>query len=145
MTKRLTLTICALATAVGAAAPALAHHSFAMFDRQKRVVLVGTVVKYDWANPHSHLTVQVAPDPANPQLAGTWDLEATAPNIMIRQGWTRTSFQPGDKITAVGYALKDGTKGAQLSYAMGADGKRLYMDVARPADPAPAAPPAGKP
>src|SRR5579859_1673394 len=34
---------------------ALAHHSFGMFDLQKNVTYTGTVVEYNWENPHSHI------------------------------------------------------------------------------------------
>ncbi|MGZ3276158.1 MAG: DUF6152 family protein, partial [Caulobacteraceae bacterium] len=33
-----------------AAAPAFAHHSFAMFDNQKNVTLEGTVKEFQWTN-----------------------------------------------------------------------------------------------
>jgi hypothetical protein len=33
--------------------PVSAHHSGAMFDRTKVVKLEGTIVKYDYTNPHS--------------------------------------------------------------------------------------------
>ena len=36
-----------------AAAPAFAHHSFAMFDNQKNVTLDGTVKEFQWTNPHA--------------------------------------------------------------------------------------------
>ena len=42
------------ALALGAfAGPALAHHSFSMFDQQKVVTLAGTVKELEWVNPHS--------------------------------------------------------------------------------------------
>ena len=31
---------------------ALAHHSYSMFDRTRRVILQGTVKALEWANPH---------------------------------------------------------------------------------------------
>ena len=37
------------------AGPALAHHSFSMFDRSKTVTLNGTVESLDWVNPHAWL------------------------------------------------------------------------------------------
>jgi hypothetical protein len=41
-----------LVAAALTAAPALAHHSYAMFDMQKNVTLEGTVTDYQWTNPH---------------------------------------------------------------------------------------------
>lgn len=134
-------------TAMGAATHAVAHHSFSMFDSEKRVKVVGTVVKFDWANPHSHILVEVPKEAADPSTVGTWDVEAAPPNILTRQGWTKRSFQPGDKITAVGSPMRDGTKAMALSYALDPAGKQLWTDVnrrepletpaAKPAAPAP--------
>ncbi|MEI9892056.1 MAG: DUF6152 family protein [Caulobacteraceae bacterium] len=42
-----------------AAAPAFAHHSFAMFDNQKNVTLDGTVKEFQWTNPHSWIQLVV--------------------------------------------------------------------------------------
>src|SRR3954463_2891803 len=41
------------------ALPALAHHSFSMFDAEKTVTLNGTVKELEWTNPHSWLRVMV--------------------------------------------------------------------------------------
>ena len=39
--------------------PALAHHSFSMFDSDKTATVNGTVKELEWTNPHAwlHLTV----------------------------------------------------------------------------------------
>src|SRR5271170_3098470 len=36
-------------------APALPHHSYAMFDRTKLAVQSGTVRTFEWTNPHVYL------------------------------------------------------------------------------------------
>ena len=41
------------------AAPAFAHHSFAMFDAQKTITLEGTVKELEWTNPHAWLRMMV--------------------------------------------------------------------------------------
>ena len=44
---------------LAAAAPAMAHHSFAMFANDKTITVDGTVKEFEWVNPHSwiHMTV----------------------------------------------------------------------------------------
>ena len=51
-----TLALAALTTAAFAV-PALAHHSFAMFDADKTVTVKGVVKEFEWVNPHSWLRV----------------------------------------------------------------------------------------
>ena len=46
------LGLAAVAAAV-LAIPAIAHHSFAMFDAEKVATLEGTVKEFQWTNPHS--------------------------------------------------------------------------------------------
>jgi hypothetical protein len=122
----------ALGVLVFAAIPVYAHHSFAMFELTKDVTYTGTVVEYNWENPHTHIIVKVDPGAKDPSTVGTWDIEGGATNIMGRQGWTRATYKAGDPITVVAHPMKDGSKGASLFYAIMPDGKRLYHDIARP-------------
>ena len=106
--------------------PSLAHHSRAMFDMTKNVTYQGIVKEYRWENPHSHIIVMVPADEKDPSTVGTWDIEASSINLMVSQGWNRTTYKPGDPITVVGHPMKDGSKGALLFYAIKPDGTRLY-------------------
>jgi hypothetical protein len=101
------------AGALLAAAPAAAHHSFAMFDQKKVVTLAGTVTEFQWTNPHSFLEVDV---PGN----GHWSVELNSPNNLKRQGWTRSSIKPGDKVTVRLNPLRSGARGG------------LFLDVRLP-------------
>lgn len=121
-----------LLAAMSVSLPGLAHHSFAMFDYSHDVTIKGTVTQYQWENPHTHITVVVAPGDGDAKSVGTWDVEAASINIMARQGWNRASYHVGDKITAVGHPLKSGEKGLSLFYVIKADGSRMYQDVSRP-------------
>ena len=118
--------------AATATLPALAHHSFSMFDHSKAVTVKGTVDGFVWENPHVHFRVIVPAGTQNGAAAGTWDVEGASTNIMFRQGWNRLSIKPGDSITVVGYPLKDGTKGLSLIYAITPAGRKLWQDVNRP-------------
>ena len=91
--------------------PALAHHSFAMFDADKTVELVGTVKEFQWTNPHSWLQVMVRE--ANGQEK-EWSLEMGSPGGLARSGWRPKTVVPGDKVTVTAHPLKDGSPGGQL-------------------------------
>jgi hypothetical protein len=54
---KITTLALAAATLAASAVPALAHHSFAMFDNQKEVQLVGTVKEFQWTNPQTCIQV----------------------------------------------------------------------------------------
>ena len=121
--------------ALAIAAPAGAHHSFAMFDQQQVWTWQGTVVEYHWRQPHVHIIVQVRKGTKDARTVGTWDFETSGPNIASRQGWTKLTFKAGDKITVVGNPMKDGSKAGSVKYAKTSDGKILYHDVERKVTP----------
>ena len=109
-----------LAATLLAVAPALAHHSFSMFDTRQEVTLSGTVREFQWTNPHSWLQVEVV-------RGGTtveYSIELGSPNSMSRRGWRRTTFKPGDKITFAMNPMRDGSPGGALVYAIDANGTR---------------------
>lgn len=111
----------ALATAGGAAA----HHSAAMFDSSKTVVLKGVVKQFQWTNPHSWLIVSVqTPD----GRVVDWSVEMTSPNLLQRAGWRPSTIHPGDRIVVTGAPLRDGSLGAQFQKATLGDGRTLTYD-----------------
>lgn len=114
------------------AVSALAHHGFSQFDMEKNVTYVGTVLEYRWENPHTHIILKVEPSAPDQPILGNWDIECQSIPIMFRQGWTKESYKPGDKITIVAHPMRNGIRGATIFYAIQSDGSRLYGDVARP-------------
>jgi hypothetical protein len=121
-TSRL-LAAAALSMGVLAAWPALAHHSFAMFDTKREVTLSGTVREFQWTNPHSWLQPSVPAGAASTE----YSLELGSPNTMSRRGWRRTTFRPGDRVTVTMNPMRDGSPGGALVSAIDRDGKRLSM------------------
>ena len=81
-----------------AASPALAHHSFAMFDQSKKVTLQGTVKDFRWNNPHVFIQVLVKNDAGGEE---EWSIEMTSPEHLARVGWKPGTLKPGDKVTLV--------------------------------------------
>ena len=108
--------------AVVFAAPALAHHSFAMFDREKAATVTGIVKEYEWTNPHVWVHVMVA-DTGGKAVEWSFEMQSVAQDT--RAGWRSDSVKPGDKISVEFHPLKDGTRGGQLMSAVLANGKRL--------------------
>jgi hypothetical protein len=117
--------VAVLAATLLIAAPALAHHSTAMFDMAHPVTLTGTVVTFDWANPHSYIRLDVQSDAG---MVERWDVETHAISLLSRKGWTRQSFAAGDVITVTGGALRDGKKTIRLLRGTKADGWKFFGD-----------------
>ena len=101
--RRLFVAGAAIATAF--AAPALAHHSTAMFEWGKSTDLKNvTVEKWEWTNPHTFLYVKDA-------SGQRWAFEGMSPNHLARAGWGKRSLEPGEKIDLTYYRLRDGRHG----------------------------------
>jgi hypothetical protein len=104
---------------VALSAPAFAHHSGAMFDADKEVVLNGTVREFQWTNPHSWIQVTV---PGQAGKSTEWSIEAAAPIVLLRAGIKKTAFEPGEKIAIRIHPMKDGSPGGSLIDAKKEDG-----------------------
>jgi hypothetical protein len=117
--------ICAasLALLVTIVIPMYAHHPFmAQFDPNKTVTLKGTVTKVDWANPHTHISMDV--QDANGQTAN-WDIELGGLKKLTSLGWKKDSIKMGDQITVNGWKARDGSNLASANTITMADGKKL--------------------
>jgi hypothetical protein len=104
-----------------AASPALAHHSFAMFDQRKIMTLTGTVHEFQWTNPHAFIELDVA----NGSRVQRWSIELNSPNNLTRQGWRRASLKSGEKISVRLAPLRNGNSGGLFLDLKKADGKVL--------------------
>ncbi|HTI66416.1 MAG TPA: DUF6152 family protein [Caulobacteraceae bacterium] len=111
-----------------AAAPASAHHSAAIYDRAHPILLKGVIKDLQWMNPHGWIDVLAAPDGGKPT---PWTIEMEGPNVMLREGWSRHSLLPGDRINALVMPLKDGRPGARLVEVTKADGTVLHLFTPR--------------
>jgi Family of unknown function (DUF6152) len=110
--------------AVAAAWPALAHHSFAAYDRTKTLTFKGTVKTFQWTNPHVVMWVVVQPDGGG--AAQEWSFETTSPGVLTRIGWTRQSVKVGDRVSVEFNPLRDGSHGGGLnSVTLLATGQKL--------------------
>jgi Family of unknown function (DUF6152) len=122
-----TLVVGALSLLLAAGA-AVAHHSTAMFDMQHTVTITGTVTQFDWTNPHTFIFMEVL----NNGTSENWSVEGMSPNYLSRNGWTRHTLKPGDKIGMEVHLLKDGRKGGFCATVTLPDGKKLANLPPRP-------------
>jgi Family of unknown function (DUF6152) len=115
------LKLLSLLLAVGAALPVSAHHSFALFDHQNRVTVTGTVLKFDWTNPHVFIQLAVA----DGSQTTHYTVECASPNVLTRVGWKFNDVKQGDKVTLLINPLRNGQPGGMLEKATLADGREL--------------------
>ena len=102
--------------------PAVAHHSFAMFDNGKTMTLQGTVKEFHWTNPHSWIFLTVADAGGQPKQ---WAIELGSPGGLVRRGWVPKIIAPGMNVKVVIHPLKDGTTGGQFLGVTLPDGTQL--------------------
>ena len=113
---------------VVANATALAHHSTSAFDNSKVIKIEGTVTQFRWINPHVSAKVDGVAD-NGPD--GLWTVEMTAANVLVNQGWKRSSLKPGDTVSIYvnplrnAITLKDGSQGGLYVGVELADGTIL--------------------
>jgi hypothetical protein len=101
--------------------PALAHHSFSMFDHEKTITMNGLVKEFEWTNPHAWLHIMAVDEKTGKPVE--WSFEMGGVGQIAAQGWKPDSVKPGDKIAVQMHPLKDGSHGGQYVSASLPDGK----------------------
>ena len=116
--------LAAFAILASSSAAVTAHHSFAaQYDANKPVTLKGIVSKVECTNPHARFYVDVRDETGT---VTNWNLELASPNVLVRNGWSRTSLKVGDEIVVEGSLAKDGSKMANARVVRLADGRRVF-------------------
>lgn len=108
------------------AGPAIAHHSFGMFDLTQHTVIEGRVTDWNYNNPHSWLHIE-APD-ENGEMR-IWSFEGAAPVHATRQGVTGDTFRKGELVRVVMSPIRDGRRAGAMCFVIKEDGS-----IARPND-----------
>ena len=96
---------------------AFSHHSASGIDRNGSVTVTGTVKEFKWGNPHSWIELEVVNDEGVTEI---WNFEMNPPLYLIRDGFTRFSLKPGDKVDVTARPFVDGRPGG------------IYMSVKLP-------------
>lgn len=122
MIRRRAAPFTALCGLLALVAGAHAHHSGAPLDTDREIEVEGTVEEWHWQNPHAWLRLSTTDDEGN---TVEWNIEATSPNILLRQGWRRNTLEPGDHVVVLLNPLRDGRPGGSLLGARLDDGTEL--------------------
>ena len=106
--------------------PAEAHHSSAPFyDDTRDVEVIGTVLRFNFRNPHSFIFIEAENEEG--QMV-EWEVELGAAVTMSRRGWTRETISPGDQIRAVGNPSRaEGTFGLCCAELTQPDGSEIQL------------------
>ena len=105
---------------------AASHHSFAMFDTGKLMLVEGSVTNWAYNSPHSWLFIK---GPDEKGVMATWSFEGGAPVHVTRQGVTGTTFQKGELVRVVMSPIKDGRHAGALCFV-----EKQDSSVVRPND-----------
>jgi hypothetical protein len=109
------------------AVPAAAHHSPAMFDMNKDVVIEGTVTDVAWRNPHIYFGVEVMGSDGAPVVQ---QIEAGPPSNLATLGMTADSIRPGEHVTVHVRPNRSGADGVVLGWMLvKADGTEFPLHV----------------
>lgn len=102
---------------------AVAHHSYARYDQNRKITLVGTVTEWKWTNPHSELSLLVSDQEGKAVAPEVWQLESESPEVLRRDFQVkRDAVKPGEKVTVIVMPLRDGSKGGHLIRVTHPDG-----------------------
>jgi hypothetical protein len=109
----------ALVASLLTASAAMAHHSFAMFDRSIEKVTTGTVARWQFNAPHSWLYLNVKNADGTQTL---WSFEGSAPQSLLTRGISGSTFEPGATVTVSFCPMKDGRPAGGIGWAKLANG-----------------------
>ena len=107
------------AALISASTPSFAHHSFAMFDSDHQIELTGTVLRFQWANPHVYIGLDST---GRSGVTQEYTIECASPGILDRVGWKWNMVKVGDKVTAIIAPLRTGQSGGLLKQITLQDG-----------------------
>ncbi|HEY2383213.1 MAG TPA: DUF6152 family protein [Terriglobia bacterium] len=128
-------------------APALAHHSFAMYDQTKTVTLTGVAIQFVAQANHAELHfIPIGPD-GKPERDKDgkpirWGVEMAGAAAVAQQGITAQSFGAGTVFSVKVNPLRDGSNfgsrtGAIAKCPMGKDGKPVFPAAGKNCDSVP--------
>jgi hypothetical protein len=113
------------------AAPALAHHSYTMFDMDKVITLEGRIKEVQWTNPHIWIQLLVKDAATGKEVE--WSIEGASPNMLTRAGWTRKAVVAGDMAVVVIHPVRNSGNSSGSLATLSVNGRRIYGRATRQA------------
>ena len=109
----------AAALVIGLVSPALAHHSFAMYDTQQTKTFTGKLTRYIPGPNHAQLIFDLVDADGKPVMKNgkpvVWGVETGSAASLSRQGITVESFPVGTIITVDLHPLRNGREFGALA------------------------------
>jgi hypothetical protein len=121
MRRRTAIAMLGIVTA--ASTPAIAHHSFAIYDMQQNVEFHGVIDTVKFRNPHMALTLKVTDASGQERIVNF--VEGAPANMLARLGLRPEMIPPGTEITAIGAPRTDDPDAWFLKVIVLPDGTRF--------------------
>ena len=123
MQARRILLIIIGAAALGHGIAGQAHHGRASYSAEI-ITLQATVTEFRFINPHVQIYFDVTNEAGEIEH---WQGELTAPNRLARAGWTKSTFQPGDRLQITGAAARNDGHSVAITEILNAEGESLPL------------------
>jgi hypothetical protein len=101
--------------------PLIAHHSILPFDLNHPVEIHGSVLSFQWRNPHVRIDVSMMEN----KESVVWTIEADSPRSLESLGWSKSSLAPGQIISVFGAPARDGSPSVLCESVIPDGGSRL--------------------
>jgi hypothetical protein len=111
MRTKLLVPLFALLALLSASVPVPAHHGKGAFEMGKLTIVKGTVIRFEFINPHALIFVDAADDKGNVEH---WIAESSSNNHLGRGGYDKNSLKAGEQVIVTGHRAKNGAKSLEL-------------------------------
>jgi hydrogenase maturation factor len=99
-----------------------AHHNPKAMYESSSIMLTGTITEYEWANPHSIISMAVMNSRGG---VDEWHAEFLPPSDLTKMGWAKDTLKPGDRVTMTGRPGKHAQHIMWLQSVVMQDGRKL--------------------
>ena len=105
------------------ALPSQAHHANSAYDRAQSISVSGTVLRWQFINPHSGLWVEVVDEEG---VSTEWSGEFQGTIDLYRHfSWNKDTFAAGDEVTLTGSPARNGDSTMSVRIVSFADGREV--------------------